>query len=331
MRIAVIGAGGWGTTIAELLGKKGFDVSLWVHSDKTFEEILNSKENKSYLRGVSLEHIRNFTMDMWEAIEGASLVVLAIPVQKIRENICNVNPTGKEVVLNVSKGIEIKTFMRVSELIMDIWKIPMDRVATLSGPNFSYEIAREMPAATVIGCTNEKTAKELQDIFMNDYLRVYYTSDIVGVELGGALKNVYAIGTGISDGLGFGDSSKASLIVRSILEMIRLGEVLGGKKGTFVGLSGIGDLIATSFSKRSRNRWAGEEIGKGKSREDIEEMTTQVVEGLYTLEAIYSLKEQLNIDMPVIEAIYNIVYRRLSPFEELAKLMRREKKREDTV
>lgn len=331
MRIAVIGAGGWGTTIAELLGKKGFDVSLWVHGDKTFEEILNSKENKSYLRGVSLEHVRNFTMDMWEAIEGASLVVLAIPVQKIRENICNVNPTGKEVVLNVSKGIEIKTFMRVSELIMDIWKIPVDRVATLSGPNFSYEIAREMPAATVIGCTNEKTAKELQDIFMNDYLRVYYTSDVVGVELGGALKNVYAIGTGISDGLGFGDSSKASLIVRSILEMIRLGEVLGGKKGTFVGLSGIGDLIATSFSKRSRNRWAGEEIGKGKSREDIEEMTTQVVEGLYTLEAIYSLKEQLNIDMPVIEAIYNIVYRRLSPFEELAKLMRREKKREDTV
>lgn len=329
MKIAIIGAGAWGTTIAELLGKNGFDVSLWVHSEKTFNAIQTCKENIYYLQGIKIEHTKNITLDLKDAIYGSYLIINALPSQKLREVISFVKPSGREIVLNLSKGIEIGTFKRMSEILHEVWRVPLEQIATLSGPNFSYEIAREIPAATVVGCSSKKVSKEIQDIFMNDYFRVYYTNDLTGVELGGALKNVYAIAAGVGDGLQFGDSSKASVIIRSIAELVRFGDFLGGRKDTFSGLSGSGDLIATSFSKRSRNRWAGEEIGKGKSKDEVLKSTSQVVEGIYTTKAVFELKEKLGLEMPILTSLYNIIYREVDPRIELVKLMQRPKKVED--
>ncbi|MEA3313624.1 MAG: NAD(P)H-dependent glycerol-3-phosphate dehydrogenase [Caldisericota bacterium] len=329
MKISVIGAGAWGTTIAELLGEKGFDVALWIHSKKTLNAIQEWNENIYYLKRVKLHSIAKYTIDINEALSNAEIIVLTVPAQKLRSVISDVSPSDAPIVVNLAKGIEINSGKRMSQVIHEIWTgIPSKNITSLSGPNFSFEIARKMPAATVIGGEDEAILKGLQDVFLTDSFRVYYTTDLLGVELGGSVKNVLAVGAGISDGLGFGDSSKSSLVVRGVSELIRFGVVLGGKKETFYGLSGMGDLIATSFSKLSRNRWAGEEIGKGKSKEGIEESTNQVVEGLYTVKSVYSLKEKLNIDMPITTAIYNIVYQHKPPKEELQKLMRRPTKKE---
>ncbi len=329
MNVGVIGAGGWGTTVAELLGKKGFTVTLWVHGERTFSALKKWNENIFYLKGIKLTHIAKYTMDINEAVRQKELVVLAVPAQKLRKVIEEVPYPKDSIIVNLAKGIENGTNKRMSEVIREVWNdVPLDNIATISGPNFAIEIAREMPAATVVGGISEPYLKEIQKTFMTKYFRVYYTTDIVGVELGGSLKNVLAVGAGISDGLGFGDSSKSSLIVRGIRELIRFGTKLGGREKTFYGLSGIGDLIATSFSKKSRNRWAGEEIGKGRSKEEIEEMTKQAIEGIYTVKSIYEMKNKFDVEMPITEAIYNIIYRGKSPKYELGRLMERPPKKE---
>ena len=331
MKIGVIGAGGWGTTIAELLGKKGFDVTLWVHSKRTFTALTKWNENIFYLKGIKLKHIKNYTMDIEESLEDKDIVVLGVPAQKLRNTIEKTNAPKQALIVNLAKGIENNTNKRMSEVVKDIWKEAQDeQICTISGPNFAIEIAQEMPAATVIGGSNESNLKELQKIFMAEYFRTYYTTDLTGIELGGSLKNVLAVGAGISDGLGFGDSSKSSLIVRGIRELIRFGIKFNGRRETFYGLSGAGDLIATSFSRKSRNRWAGEEIGKGHSKAEIEEITKQAIEGIYTVKSIYAMKSELKIDMPITEAIYNIIYQNKSPQTELGRLMKRPPKREIT-
>lgn len=330
MNISVIGAGGWGTTFAELLGKKGFEVLLWVHSSENFLNLMNKRENEIYLKGVKLSHIRHFTMDLDEAISFADLIIIAIPTQKIRTTIenCKVNDAKKVIIL--SKGLEMFSFRRVSQIIKETWGLKDESIFVLSGPNFSYEIAREMPAATVIGGKDIKVLRELQEMISTDYFRVYYSTDCVGVELGGALKNVYAIACGISDGLGFGDSSKASLITRSLTELVRLGVSLGGKRETFFGLSGAGDLIATSFSKRSRNRWAGEQIGLGKPKEQIENSTKEVIEGFYTLKAVFDLNKELQLELPIVHSIYRMIYELSDTKSEILSLMKRPFKEETT-
>ncbi len=331
MNIGVIGAGGWGTTIAELLGKKGFNVTLWVHSKRTFTALSKWNENIFYLKGVKLKHIKNYTMNIKEALEDKDIIVLGVPAQKLRSTIDKFKAPNNALIVNLAKGIENNTNKRMSEVVKSVWKeIQNEQIFTISGPNFAIEIAQEMPAATVIGGNNESNLKELQKVFMTNYFRTYYTTDLIGVELGGSLKNVLAVGAGISDGLGFGDSSKSSLIVRGIRELIRFGTKFNGKRETFYGLSGIGDLIATSFSKKSRNRWAGEEIGKGRSKAEIEEITKQAIEGIYTVKSIYAMKNQLKTDMPITEAIYNIIYQYKSPQTELGRLMKRPPKREIT-
>ncbi len=329
MNVGVIGAGGWGTTVAELLGKKGFNVTLWVHGERTFSALKKWNENIFYLKGIKLRHIARYTMDINDVLRQKELVVLAVPAQKLRKVIEGVPYPKGSLIVNLAKGVENGTNKRMSEVIREVWNdISQDNIATISGPNFAIEIAREMPAATVVGGISEPYLKEIQKIFMTKYFRVYYTTDIIGVELGGSLKNVLAVGAGISDGLGFGDSSKSSLIVRGIRELIRFGTKLGGKEKTFYGLSGIGDLIATAFSKKSRNRWAGEEIGKGRSKEEIEEMTKQAIEGIYTVKSIYEMKNEFNVEMPITEAIYNIIYRGKFPRYELGRLMERPPKKE---
>ncbi len=329
MKIGVIGAGGWGTTFAEMLGKKGFEITLWSHSERTLRSIKEWKENIFYLKGVKITHIDEITNSLEEAVCEKDLIVLAVPAQKLRSVIENVSPKNSPLVINLAKGIENKTNKRMSVIIKEIWKtVNAENITSLSGPNFAIEIAKEMPAATVIAGKSESILKELQKIVSTNYFRVYYTTDIVGVELGGSLKNVLAIGSGISDGLGFGDSSKSSLIVRGVTELIRFGELFGGQKETFYGLSGMGDLIATSFSHNSRNRWAGEEIGKGRTKEEIEELTTKVVEGLYTVKSVYEIKEKEKIYMPITDAIYKIIYKNKNPKKMLKLLMERPMKKE---
>ncbi len=329
MKISVIGAGGWGTTFAELLGKKGFDVTLWSHSKKTLRSLIEWKENIFYLKGIKISHIKNLTTELSEALEEKDLIVLAVPAQKLRRVINEKILRDTPLVLNLAKGIENGTNKRMSEVIKEVWSgLPSENIMTLSGPNFAIEIAKEMPAATVIGGKSEKILKEIQKIISTKYFRVYYTTDLIGVELGGSLKNVLAIGAGISDGLGFGDSSKSSLIVRGIAELVRFGEFMGGKRETFYGLSGMGDLIATSFSRNSRNRWAGEEIGKGRTKEEIEELTTKVVEGMYTVKSVYEIKEKNKIYMPITDAIYSIIYKKNDPLKKLNQLMERPMKKE---
>lgn len=328
MRISVIGAGAWGTTFAELLGKKGFDVLLWVHGEDTYKSIVEEKVNRIYLKGVNLSHIKLVTMDLEDAISYAKLIIIALPAQKIRNTLRKIVTSSDAVFLTLSKGIEIGTFKRSSEVIREVMNLGIDKVYALSGPNFAYEIAQEMPAATVLGGNDENMLKELQAIISTDYFRAYYSLDLNGIELGGALKNVYAIACGISDGLGFGDSSKASIIARSLPELIKIGTALGGEKETFFGLSGSGDLIATSFSKRSRNRSAGEGIGKGKSRALIEKETREVIEGFYTLKAIYDLNCELKLDLPIVDSLYHIVYLGTDPKTEILSLMKRPFKQE---
>lgn len=328
MKISVIGAGAWGTTFAELLGKKGFEVALWVHGKDTYKSILEEKENKFYLKGINLLHINTVTMNLEEAISYSKLLIIALPTQQIRNTLKKILISSDTVVLTLSKGIEIGTFKRPSEVIREVMSLEINKVYALSGPNFAYEIASEMPAATVIGGKDEIVLKELQTIVSTDYFRAYYSLDLNGVELGGALKNVYAISCGISDGLGFGDSSKASIIARSLPELIKIGTVLGGEKETFFGLSGSGDLIATAFSKRSRNRNAGEKIGKGRNRIDIEKETREVIEGFYTLKAIYDLNSELKLDLPIIDSLYRIVYLEKDPKVEILNLMKRPFKQE---
>ncbi len=329
MKIGVIGAGGWGTTVAEMLGKKGFNITLWSHSERTANAIKQWNENIFYLKGVKLGHIEKVTTKIEEAISGKDLLVLAVPAQKLRSVILKTRPDSEPIAVNLAKGIENETNKRMSEVIKEIWRnLPEENIVTLSGPNFAIEIAREMPAATVIGGSSENVLKEVQKIFSTGYFRIYYTTDIIGVELGGSLKNVLAIGAGISDGLGFGDSSKASLIVRGTAELIRFGSKLGGKRETFYGLSGIGDLIATSFSRNSRNRWAGEEIGKGRTKEEIEQLTTKAVEGLYTVKSVFEEKEKSGIYMPITDAIYRIIYEKKNPKTALENLMKRPMKKE---
>jgi len=330
MKVGVVGAGGWGTTVAEMLSKKGFDTTLWIHSKKTFDAIKNWQENIFYLKGIKVKHIKTLTMDLEAALKQKDIIVLAVPAQKLRYTIKKVEPDNNPLVINLAKGIENNTNKRMSEVIAEVWdSLSPENIMSLSGPNFAIEIAQEMPAATVIGGINETFLKEVQKIFTTQYFRVYYTLDLPGVELGGSLKNVLAISAGISDGLGFGDSSKSSLIVRGIAELIRFGTILGGKKETFYGLSGIGDLIATSFSKNSRNRWAGEEIGKGRTKEEIEELTTKVVEGMYTVKSVYEIKERKNIYMPITDATYKIIYKNEMPLKALNELMKRPLKREN--
>jgi glycerol-3-phosphate dehydrogenase (NAD(P)+) len=328
LRISVIGAGGWGTAIAELLGKKGFEVLLWVHGEETLKAFEDLKENTFYLKGIKIEHIKRFTKDIHDAIDFGEILVLAVPAQKLRSVIQKSGCNKEKLVLNLAKGIEMKSFKRMSQVIIEEWHIPKENIFTLSGPNFSFEIASEMPAATVIGGTDENILKELQNILSTNYFRVYYSLDLPGVELGGSLKNVYAIACGVSDGLGFGDSSKASLIIRSLAELVRLGVALGGRRETFFGLSGSGDLIATAFSRRSRNRRAGEEIGRKMTKEEVEKETREVIEGIYTLKSVYDLDASLAIELPIIFSLYRIVYEKAEPGRELLSLMLRPFKEE---
>lgn len=324
-KIGVLGGGSWGTALAILLGKKGYDVDMWLRNKQQCDVINKSRENTRYLPGIIIPNNVNIINDIEKTIIGKDVIVLAVPTHAIRNTLIDIKDIIKDnqVIVNVAKGIENDSLCRVSEIVKEV--VPQVEYAILSGPSHAEEVAKDIPTAIVAAAEKKKVAQLVQDVFMSPKFRVYTTPDVVGVELGGALKNVIALGAGISDGLGYGDNTKAALINRGIFEIARLGKEMGADEMSFAGLSGIGDLIVTCTSMHSRNRRAGIKIGEGMSMEEAVESIGMVVEGIKTTKSAYELSKKMNIHMPIIEAIYGVLYEDKDVKNAVIDLMLRDK------
>lgn len=323
MKIAVIGSGGWGTAISVLLAGKGNDVYLWSWIQEETDRLNRDRENKEFLPGVRLPESIVCSHDMEKCINGAEIVVTAAPSPATRTTAKQMAPCivpGQKIV-NISKGLEGE--LRLSEVYRS--EIPEADISVLSGPSHAEEVSRGIPTTVVVASESKETAEFLQDAFMCPTFRVYTSDDIIGVELGGALKNVIALCAGISDGLGYGDNTKAALITRGLAEITRLGTAMNARPATFSGLSGLGDLIVTGTSKLSRNYRAGSLIGSGMTLEDTLEKVHMVVEGVNTAGAAYNLSRKYNVETPIIEHAYKILFEGMDPREAVNMLMTRRK------
>ncbi|WP_427338521.1 NAD(P)H-dependent glycerol-3-phosphate dehydrogenase [Caloranaerobacter sp. DY30410] len=326
--IGILGGGSWGTALALLLANKGYQVDLWVRDVKQCNYMKEARENKKYLPNVKLSDNINVTNDIEEAVYRKNIILLAVPSHAIRETIRKFKRQLKEqpILVNVAKGIETDTLLRISEIVKQ--ELPTVEYTVISGPSHAEEVSKNIPTAVVAASINKKTAEYIQEVFMTPRFRVYTNPDVIGVELGGALKNVIALGAGISDGLGYGDNTKAALMNRGIIEISRLGEKMGANKNTFAGLSGIGDLIVTCTSLHSRNRRAGIKIGQGASLEEAIKSVGMVVEGVKTTKAAYELARKYNVKMPITEEIYGVLYEGKDVRYSVFNLMMRDKKHE---
>jgi len=327
-KIAIIGSGSWGTANAISLANKGLDVKLWVRSAELLKEINEKRENTTYLPGVKLSNNIVATNDLEYCCKDSDVIVLATPSHAIRDTVKNIKKyiDKEQYIVNLAKGIENDSLCRMSQIIEEY--LPQNPIAVLSGPNHAEEVAQNMPSATVVSSKYKKVAELIQDIFMTPTFRVYVNPDIVGVELGGALKNIIALGAGISDGLGFGDNTRTALMTRGIVEIARLGVAMGARQSTFSGLSGIGDLIVTCTSMHSRNRRAGIAIGQGKTLEEVLSSTKMVIEGVRTTKSAYQLAKKFSIEMPITQEIYKVLYEGCNVKESVIKLMTRNKTHE---
>lgn len=327
-KIGVIGAGSWGTALAVTLSDKGHDVKIWDLDTEHLEALKNDRENKKYLSGVPFPEKLIPADSIEETLNGVDVALFSAPAQHFRSAFQNALPyiTDDMIIVNVAKGIEQKTLKRMSEIAFELK--PNARYVVLSGPSHAEEVGVRMPTTVGVVSKNADDAYEIQDVFMTDRFRVYTGDDTIGVELGGALKNIIALGAGISDGMGFGDNAKAALMTRGIAEMKRLGIALGAKAETFSGLAGVGDLIVTCTSMHSRNRRCGIMIGEGMKPEEAIEKIGMVVEGMYTTEAAYELAGQNNVVMPITEAIYKVINGKLDAKEALISLMGRDRRNE---
>ncbi len=329
-RAAVLGAGSWGTTFAKVLADAGCEVVLHARRPELAKAITHECENRDYLPGIRLPSTMRATSDAAEALLGASVVVLAVPSQSLRENLGEWAPLlpPDATLLSLMKGIELGTTKRMSEVICEVTGAGPERVAALSGPNLAREIAEEQPSATVIACSDTDRAEQLQAACHTPYFRPYTNPDVVGCELGGAVKNVIALAAGIAEGLGFGDNTRASLITRGLAETARLGLVLGAEITTFAGLAGLGDLVATCSSPLSRNRTFGEKLGRGETLEDILARKQQTAEGVKSCRSILDLARKHDVDMPITEHVVAVVHDGMTPREMVRGLMSRETKSE---
>lgn len=327
MKISVVGSGGWGTALSLLLLENGNDVTLWSFSEKECESIKQTKENP-FLKGIIIPESLNITTDL-SCVSNADAVIMATPSFAVRDTARKISQflSPKTIIVSVTKGIEKDTCLRMSQVISEELR-DSNTVAVLSGPSHAEEVARKIPTACVSACPNIEVAEFVQDLFMNDRFRVYTSSDIIGVELGAALKNVIALCAGCCDGMGFGDNTKAMLITRGLTEIARVGAKMGGKKETFAGLAGMGDLIVTCTSNHSRNNRAGHLIGRGLSPKEAMEQVGAVVEGYYAAASGYSLAQKFGVEMPITEATYNVLYNNSPLYETFASLMKRTKKHE---
>ncbi|MBL7108483.1 MAG: NAD(P)-dependent glycerol-3-phosphate dehydrogenase, partial [Candidatus Cloacimonetes bacterium] len=312
-KIAVVGMGSWGTTLAILLAEKGFPVIGWEWVKEYADAMQKENENKLFLPNCPFPKNLNATNNLQKAISFGEIIVLALPSHAVRNIISKVkSKLGVKKIISLTKGIEVETLMRISEILIDEVGISTKNFAALSGPTHAEEVSKKLPATIVAASTSEKFAVEVQNIFMTNYFRVYTSSDLIGVEMGAALKNVIAIGAGIADGMNLGDNSKAALITRGLREITRLGVKCGANPHTFSGVSGIGDLIVTCGSKHSRNRFVGEQLAKGKSLKEIIDNMKMVAEGVKTTKAAYHLAQKMNVEMPITNQIYKILFEELS-------------------
>lgn len=324
--IAVIGGGSWGTTLGNVLADNGHKVTIYMRDSKASDEFNKNHSLDKYLPGVQFNESMTST-DRIEDVGSCDIAVFAIPSQSIRAVLEEHSELFQDsIVVNVSKGIEIKTGKVLSDVFGEF--IDKNNFVALSGPTHAEEVAIRMPTTIVSSSLSSENMEIIQDAFMNEYFRVYTNPDLVGVEIGGATKNVLSLGIGIIDGLGYGDNSKAAILTRGIHEIVRLGEELGADSKTFYGLTGIGDLIATSTSVHSRNRQAGILIGKGHSLEETEKEVGMVVEGIKTTKAVYELSKKLNVEMPITTEIYKLIYEDSDLDEAYTKLMLRGRKEE---
>lgn len=330
-RIAVMGSGSFGTALGMITADAGGDVVMWAREPEVAESINSRHINEMYHPGLELPPSLRATTDPKEALEGAEIVILAIPAQTLRENLAVwkqwISPEA--IVVTLMKGIEATTTDRMTQVISEVAEIPAERVAAISGPNLAREIIQRQPAATTVACVDPENAQRLAAAITTPYFRPYWTEDVVGAEVGGAVKNVIALANGMAYGLGYGENAQASLITRGLAEMSRLGAALGANPMTFLGLAGIGDLIATCTSPLSRNRTFGENLGRGLTVEETIERTKQTCEGVKSCAAILELGRKHGVEMPITEQVVEVVHNGMRPQEMLGHLMSRDPRAEE--
>ncbi|QTK07190.1 NAD(P)H-dependent glycerol-3-phosphate dehydrogenase [Staphylococcus haemolyticus] len=330
-KITVFGMGSFGTALANVLAENGHTVLMWGKNEDSVKELNDHHQNKRYLKDVVLNSSIKATSDIKEAVNFTDIYLMALPTKAMREvtsEIDNLIDT-KKTFIHVAKGIENDTFKRVSEMIEDsILEEHNGGIGVLSGPSHAEEVVIKQPTTVAASSKDEKVSKLIQDLFMNDYLRVYTNNDLVGVELGGALKNIIAVASGIVAGMGYGDNAKAALMTRGLAEISRLGEKLGADPMTFLGLGGIGDLIVTCTSTHSRNYTLGFKLGQGQTMDEALNEMNMVVEGIYTTNSVYHLAKQQNVDMPITNALYKVLFEDNPVKDSVKDLMGRDKKSE---
>lgn len=329
--IGIVGAGGWGTALAKILCEKGFEVTLWSHGEKSYSEIREKKENLSYLPGISLPSSLEVTRSIKEAVSGKELILCAVPSQFVREVMQGAAPhlSAEAILVCGTKGIEEKTLMTMGELLGEIFgAAKKERFAFLSGPTFALEVAQGLPAAVTVAAHREPVAMEVQAVLSTENLRVYTSKDVVGVQMGGVVKNVIAIAAGISDGLRLGFNARAALMTRGLAEMTRLAVKMGAEPLTLSGLPGLGDLIVTCTGNLSRNRTVGVQIAQGKGLDEITAEMRTVAEGVRNTRSVHLLAQRLGVEMPIVEQMHSVLYGGKRPLDAVRALMRRSLKAE---
>ena len=328
-RIGLLGCGSWGTTLAQILAKKGETVNAW-HYRKDFVEAIRFSRVNPLIPDINLDEKISFHYNINDVLNGSEILILSVPSSAMRETLekisNNIHPEIK--IVNTSKGFELNTLMSMSEIILETLNINDDQIITFYGPSHSEEVIKNLPTAMVSACANENNSKIIQNLFSTENLRIYTSKDMRGVEIGGSLKNVIAIASGICNGIGYGDNANAALITRGLHEITKLGIAMGAKEQTFYGLSGIGDLIATCLSTHSRNRHVGDEISKGKSLEEIISSMGMVAEGVNTTKVVHELSKKHNIEMPISNSVYEVLFKRRDPKTSVKNLMIRKLKME---
>ena len=328
IRIGILGDGGWGTTLAVLLSNKGYPVTLWGAFADYSQQMAKSRLNPKFLPGIRIPQKVRIISDIKTAVVDKEIIVIAIPSQYTRSILNKIKGTFSKntVFLSVTKGIEIKSSKRMSEVILE--ELGPVKLAVLSGPTIAQEVVKGIPTTAVAASSNKKIRKTIQEVFSTAKLRVYTNPDVIGVELGGSLKNVIAIACGVSDGLGFGTNTKAAILTRGLAEISRLGKVMGAKSKTFSGISGLGDLVTTCISKQSRNRMVGELLGRGKNLQEIRQHMQMVAEGVPTAKSAYALSLKHKTEMPITKEVYRLLYEDKSPRQAVKDLMARKNKEE---
>lgn len=325
IKISVLGTGSWGSAIGDLLNQNGHEVIMWQRDAEKVKAMEVDRKHPFFVDLTFSDEVK-FTTDLDSAIKGSQLLVVAVPSHSVRELVSRAVEFIEDnvIIVNITKGLELDTLLTMSSVISEETVGKNVSIVSLYGPSHAEEVVRKIPTTLVAASTDENSSKKVQYIFSSSVLRVYTNTDILGLELGGSIKNVIAIAAGICDGIGFGDNTKAAILTRGIAEMTRLGVALGAQEKTFAGLSGIGDLFVTCSSKHSRNRYVGEEIGKGRKIDEILSEMKMVAEGVKTAKSVFQLCQKHNVDMPISCAVYNVLYNNKDPLESVSELMNRD-------